>query len=528
MFSKTLSLLWFYLKKDKFKNICWIIAIVAFLVGIAGMYPSLFKTPEDLMAIGITMQSPSMIAMAGPLYGNSYHVANVMANNLLIFIVLMAVIMSMMLSIKNTREVEEDGLLEMINSYCIGRCANTLAVFLEVLIINIIISILITLGLTTLNIEGIDFIGSLVMGSSIGLSGIIFSCITLVISQLFVSARSVRVVSYSFMAFTYLFRAITDVSNQDLSWLSPMAWAIKTEVFVSNKILPLFLLTIFSIIFLVLSIFLNNKRDMNQGYIKIKEGKKVGKGFLLTKLGFIYKLDRVLIYGWLIGLAILGASYGSVFNQVGSFANNEMYAKLLESVNSNNFALALIPMISLISAILTIIPAVLIINHLLSDEKSERIEQLLALPMSRNKLLTSHLFWSILVGIIGIFLAQYCTYAAALSVMDSPLPLKDFMLSALNALPIILIFIGLAVFFVGWLKKYMSILWLYLIFGFIVVYFGALINIPEWITKLSPFGLINRVPIDNINWLVFIIMIIIAIVLTVLGYIGYNKRDIKK
>lgn len=87
------------------------------------------------------------------------------------------------------------------------------------------------------------------------------------------------------------------------------------------------------------------------------------------------------------------------------------------------------------------------------------------------------------------------------------------------------ILIGLAVFLIGFMPKLAGLTWLYLGYSFLVVYMGAMLELPDWLANLSPFGHIPQIPVEEINILSLVILTIISILLIVADFIGYNRRD---
>lgn len=70
------------------------------------------------------------------------------------------------------------------------------------------------------------------------------------------------------------------------------------------------------------------------------------------------------------------------------------------------------------------------------------------------------------------------------------------------------------------------ITWIYLVYSFFVVYLGKLLQLPQWMENISPFGNIPQLPVEDMNLSKIIILTIIALFLIIFGFIGYNKRDI--
>jgi len=58
----------------------------------------------------------------------------------------------------------------------------------------------------------------------------------------------------------------------------------------------------------------------------------------------------------------------------------------------------------------------------------------------------------------------------------------------------------------------------------------VLMGLPEWMGKLSPFGLIPQLPVDEVTGgavALLVGMCVLSIIMFVLGFIGYQRRDMK-
>ena len=108
--------------------------------------------------------------------------------------------------------------------------------------------------------------------------------------------------------------------------------------------------------------------------------------------------------------------------------------------------------------------------------------------------------------------------------MDDVISLTTLLKSALVHLPAVWIMVGAAVLLIGWLT---GLTWLYLGFSFFVVYMGAILKLPGWVGKLSPFGHVPQIPMDDINIGTMAALILTAIGLIFAGFAGYNRRDIE-
>jgi ABC-2 type transport system permease protein len=130
-------------------------------------------------------------------------------------------------------------------------------------------------------------------------------------------------------------------------------------------------------------------------------------------------------------------------------------------------------------------------------------------------------------GFLMITLAAIGLWAVGNSVMDEGIAFGTLYSAAMVYLPAMWIMIGIAVLFIGFAPKLSGLTWLYLTYSILVVYLGGMLQFPEWMGKLTPFGHIPKLPVEDLNSMKVSILTIIAIVLLAVGFIGYNKRDIR-
>src|SRR5690625_5778302 len=111
----------------------------------------------------------------------------------------------------------------------------------------------------------------------------------------------------------YLVRAIGDVSNETLSWISPLGWTVNTGVFVENNWWPVILLCTFALLLWRLAFYLHSLRDIGAGFIAPRKGKAYASKFLQTPLGFNVWMQKTNIIAWASGLIGLSGCIGAIF-----------------------------------------------------------------------------------------------------------------------------------------------------------------------------------------------------------------------
>ncbi|WP_421378364.1 ABC transporter permease [Bacillus salacetis] len=529
LFTKTGMILRFILRQDRIRIPVWILSLAALSFMTAGAFEGLYPTKESRQAIAETMMNPAMTAMLGKGYGiDNYTYGAMFAHEMLLFSGIIVAIMSILLTARHTRAEEEDGRLEMIRSLPAGRLANLNATILSLVLTNVLLSLVIGFGLFSMGIESMDLNGSLLYGAALGVTGLIFTGITAVFAQVSESSRGTIGLSFTLLGIAYLVRAVGDVSDGVLSWFSPLGWVLGSEVYVNNYWWPVLLTAAVSAALMLLALYFNAIRDMGSGFLPSRPGKRHASIFLQSPFGLAAKLQRTGMISWMIGMFLIGVSYGSIFGDLESFFSEiEMMQQLLPSAEGFSLTEQFTAKIMSIIAMISTVPALMVVFKLKGEEKASRTEHLLARAVSRTRLLGSYLALSVLVSAVMQAAASIGLGAAAVSVMEDGLEFSAFIEAGMVHLPAIWVLIALGVLLVGFLPNLTGLAWLYLGYSFFVVYLGGMFQFDEWVGNLSPFAHIPEIPIEEMNVMKVSILTIIALAVMAAGFVGYNRRDIQ-
>ena len=528
-FKNTGLLMRFILRRDRIILPSWILGIAIFTISIAALLPDLYPIGADKFVLAETMKNPAVTFMLGPSAGlNNYTDGSMMGHFMLVFTAMFAAIMSILLVTRHTREDEEAGRLEMINSLPLGSLSNLTATILILLIANIFIVLLIGLGLNTLSIETMGLEGSLLFGASIGVVGIFYAVLTGLFAQLTSNARAALGLSFAFLIAEYIIRGIGDTGNDILSHLTPLGLITRSEVYVNNYWWPIFLLLAVSLLILSFSLYLNSIRDLGAGFISTKPGKSRASRYLSSPLGLALRLERTPIIAWTIGMFILGSAYGSLLGDLEGFlSTSELVQKMIPTVEGFSLTQSFVTMLMTIISVLGTIPVLMFVVKVNSEEKKNRISQLLAAPVSRNSLIGSYTLIGLMTSILMQSMSVLGLWSAAALTMEDVLSFGTLFKASMVNVPAIWIFVGVAVFLIGRFPKLTGLTWAYLIYGFFVEYMGEFLKLPDWTRKLSPFSHIPSVPVDDVKISTLFIIIAIALVLIGVGFREYNRRDIE-
>lgn len=522
------SLSLFIGRRDRIRIPLWVISISIITLLIPPALLELYRSKQDRMGMAETMDNPAMTAMVGPGDLSNYTIGAMTAHQMLLFTAVVVGLMSILLVGRHTRKDEEEGRIEIIRSLPVGRLSTLNASIFVLTITNVVLALLIGFGLFAMQVESMDLEGSLLYGATLGATGLFFTGVTALFAQVSENARGTVGYAFATLTIAYLVRAIGDVGEGTLSWVSPLGWVTKAEVYSSNNWMPIMLLFGVSIILLAIANYLHAIRDLGEGLFLSRPGRKYASAFLKSPTALYIKLQRTGFIAWGIGMLLLGISYGSVLGDLDSFfEGNEMVEQILLSEGGRSITEQFIPIIIMIASMLATVPPIIAILKLRSEEKMNRIDHLLSRVVSRNRLMGSFLFISVLNGLVMLLLPAVGLWGAGQVIMDEPFSFGSIIGATMAYFPAMLFMIGVAVCIIGFLPRFTSIIWFYLLYSFLVLYLGRLFQLPDWAEKITPFGYIPKLPIENVETIPLVFIAGMAVLLIFIGFLGYRRRDIE-
>ncbi|MFP3358452.1 ABC transporter permease [Planococcus sp. SIMBA_143] len=529
LFDHTWSLIRFILRRDRVRLPIWILSFVFVSAGIVLVFDNLYGDDIERQAIAETMENPAMVAMVGPNYGGADYTTGAMtAHEMLVMTAAIVALMNILLVIRHTRGDEEEGRLELVRALPVGQLSSLTAVLLVLTIVNALLAVLTGVSMAALQVESVDLHGSLLFGAALGATGLFFAALTAVFAQLTQNARATTGLSIAALLVFYMIRAIGDVMSEALSLTSPLGWILRAKPFVENLWWPVMLSVGLAVALSLLALYLNSIRDHDSGFLPMRAGRTQAPATLRGPFGLAWRLQRTGLISWAVALFILGISYGSVLGEIERFFEGiDLFQQLIVEQEGFSLIELFIPVLSSVMAILASIPAIMVMLKVKTEEKNGRMEHVIGRSVSRWRVALSYWLLAALTAITMLFLTGIGLGLAGNAVLAEDLPLGTYIGASFVYLPAVLIMIGLTLVFIGFLPNFASVIWLYLGLSFFVVYLGELLQLPDWVEKLTPYGHIPAIPLDEVNYGVLALMIAIAVLLSVAGAYGFRRRDLK-
>jgi ABC-2 type transport system permease protein len=520
----TVALTRFILRRDRVRILVWMVALVALValttVGIEGLFPTQAALDQTAAA---TAHNAAMIAFNGAPQGLNTVGGQVAFQFGAMGMVLVG-LMSIFMVGRLTRGEEEAGRLEVVRSLPVGIHANTLAAAMTVSAMNLIVGALIAAVLIA---QGLPAVGSVTFGVSFILVGLVFGGVALLVAQVSDSTRTVYGSAGAVLGAAYVLRAIGDIGDGTVSWLSPIGVAQKARPFADERWWPLLLLVAVTVLLVAAAAALTVRRDLGAGLVAARPGPPAAAPWLGNPLGLAFRLQRGSLLGWGAGVLVIGMAYGWIGPTIDTFiGQNKALAEMFSaggggSMTDSYFA-ASFRLMALIASGFAIQSAM----RVRSEETSTRADLVLATPVSRRRFAASHLAVACAGSFAMLVVAGLATGLAYGVAGGSLQDVPRLFVAALVYAPAMWIMIGLVIALDGLVPRLVGVSWAILIACVLEGFLGAVIGIPRWLSDLSPFERVPQLPAASLTVLPLVVMSAVAAGLTLIGLIGLRRRDI--
>ena len=460
----------------------------------------------------------ALIAMAGPARELNT-VGGQVAWQSMAFGAIVAGLMSMFIVGRHTRAEEESGRDELVRSTAVGRHAPIVAASAVAAAANVLMGSLITLSLLS---YGMAPAGSISIGLALTLTGLTFTGVALVAAQLTDGTRAMYGITGAVIAVAYVLRAVGDVTENGLSWLSPIGWGQEMRPYAEERWWPAAIPVVVTAVLVVGSLALFARRDVGAGLWAARPGPARGGS---SALGLAWRLQRGSVIGWTLGVFLLGLSYGSIGNDADDMVgSSDVTAEVLQSrgdLIAAFYAFAILT-IALAAAGFTISSAL----RPLGEEEAGRVEAMLATALPRRTWLLGHVSVTV-VGTATVLAAGALGLGLGYALVTGDSGALGRYLEAIvpYGAPVLLL-AAVTRLVHGIVPRLASLAWVGLAICVVVMFFGQVLNFPGWLIDVSPFSHLALTPAEDARWTPVLVVALVALVLSVAGQVAFRRRDV--
>jgi ABC-2 type transport system permease protein len=524
----TARLLRLAVRRDRVRLTFWLLGIVGITVFSAAALDTTYPTAADRQARGELMSNPAAVMLSGPGYGlDNYTLGAIVANEVALMAMLAAAIMSALLTVRHTRADEEDGRTELVGAAAVGRRAPLTAALALVGLADAALALLVTAGLAGSGFAATD---SLALGVGIGLTGLVFGAVAAITAQLTAYARAASGAALAVLAAAAVVRGAGDVLRERgsaLSWFSPIAWAQQTRAFVDLRWWPLALSAVLVVVLVRTAYGLVGRRDVGAGLVPPRPGPAGASARLSGVVALAGRLQRAAILGWGVALVLLGMVYGSIIDSVTDLlAENQRAAEAVTAIGGGNLADSFVATIGRYLALLVTAFAVSSTLRAYGEEAAGRTGLVLATAVSRRRLLGGTLAVTAGASVLLALGGGLGAGLAAAAVTGDAGQVGRLVGATLAPVPGVLVVAGVAAILVGLVPQRSVLAWTAVAWVVLVGLFGPLLKVPEWVTRLSPFGWVPAVPAESFDPVPLGALTLLAAALFALALAGFRRRDL--
>ncbi|MGY5764602.1 ABC transporter permease [Brachybacterium sp. DNPG3] len=501
----------------------YLVLIPASVAAVRQAYPD----QAALDARAELLDNPAAVMMTGPAFALEHYTFWAMvANELFLYLLLPAAIMSVLLVVRLTRAEEESGRAELLVSLPTGRLAPPLAAACTLLLADLALGAATTAGLL---IESAPPADALVVGTATGLTGLVFGAVAAVCAQISEHAGSASGMALGTIALAFVLRGFGDAIDRQgswLSWTSPFAWAQQTRVLVDLRLWPLLPSIVAAGLLLAAAGALHRRRDLGAGLRSARPGRPRARRGLLSPQGLAVRLLAPSTIAWTVGLALFGVGFGtlatSIQDMIDAIPSIGDWVPLDHDALVASFA-------GYALALVALGPTGLLISGLLRLRTEELSGRLAAVLLGGGSRIGLVLRWAgaVLLGVIASqALLGLSVGLGVVAATGEGRWAGELLLLALLQLPAIAVHGGLAIALHGWFPRAAPLTWILLIWSATVMMLGDLLGLPDALLDLSPFQHAPMQPGATTDLAPAALLLALAAVLTGIGLIGIRRRDL--
>jgi ABC-2 type transport system permease protein len=517
------SLTRFALRRERVRILVWIAAILLVVVSTVASVKGLYPNQAELdQAARASENNAAAIIFNGPPQGLDTVGGQVAFQTGTFGLILMG-LMSLFVLGRMTRGEEEAGRTELLRSLPVGSQSLSAAAVITVGAMNVVTGGLVALALVALDLP---VTGSVVFGLSFTLFGLFFSALTLVVAQISENPRVVYGIGGLALGVSFVVRALGDIGDGTLSWLSPIGWAQKTRPFAGDVWWPFVVLVGATAALSWLALVLSRRRDLGAGLVVPRAGCARAGRLLGSPVGLAVRLQRGAVVGWTAGLVVLAVAYGSITDSINEFVeDNEALTDIIAAQGNGTLTEQYFAMSFRILALIAAGYAIQSALRVRGEETSTHADSVLATPVSRTRFATGHLALAFGGTVAVLFLVGLAFGLSAAAVTGHAGDVRPSVVGSLAFVPAVWVLVGLTFALIGVLPRLSAAAWAVLGACFVIGMFGQLLGLPDWIQNLSPFQLVPQYPATNLEPMPLGLLTVVAVALAAVGFAGLRRRD---
>lgn len=517
----------FYLRLDRVKLPIWVLSVAGLVLVSATSVASLYGSPEEVAGyVALVELSRNMATVNRAMNGPGFGFADpnpgvVLVNEVAIWGALAFALMAVFQTARLTRGEEESRRTEVLRARRVGRHAPLAAASVVVAGSQVLTGVVVLTGFL---LNGYAVAGSVALVLGYLASGLVFAAVTAVAAQVLATARATVGAGVAAVGTAFLIRAVGDVGDGTLSWLSPIGWVHRVRPFAGERWWVLLLSVAVVVLAFGAAIVVADRRNFGGGLVQPRPGPLHAGALSSRYWGLVLRLQAGSIIAWSTGLLVLGVAYGSVAGDVEQmFADEPDLQRFLPSGSSPtdsflSYTLAMGAMLAAGAALAAVL-------RLRAEERAGRLEFLLARPMPRVTCAAVHVGAALGAAAV-VLVASGIGTGLGVGASGGTGRVLELVGASLGLWPMVMVLVGLAMLAIGAAPRWSALSWAGLALVVVVGLFAELLRLPQAVRQASPLAHLAAMPADPFDPSGFGLVVAAGVSLVSLGVFAFTRRDV--
>lgn len=359
----------------------------------------------------------------------------------------------------------------------------------------------------------------------------VFAGVGALASQVAPRKRVATGIATGVLAVALALRTVATISGggpEWLIWTTPLGWAAETRPFADPRPAVLLLPLAAAAVLLGVAAMLSARRDIGHGLLPSRDTAPPRLRLLGSPATQALRSERGGIAAWLAGIGGFALLMGVLSGAITPDVLSEEVQEQLEKLGGGSIVT---PEGWLGFSFVFLLPAVSLfccmqIGSIREEEAEQRLETLLALPVSRSRWLGERLLVAV-AGAAAVALTAGVLAWAGAAAQRSGVSLPAMIGAGANCLPVALLFLGLGALAYALVPR----LGVGIAYGLVAVAFvwetlGALLDAPGWLLAVSPFHDVGLVPGSPFEATAAVVMLAIAALSGIVAVGAFQRRDL--
>ncbi|RNM14403.1 ABC transporter permease [Nocardioides pocheonensis] len=533
-FAGTVRLTRLAARRDRYTLGAWCVGLGLFVAATTAMFTTSLALHEDLVRETRMVATNTGMRLLGLTSGPS--AGGYMLHREFVTLAVLAALMSTFAIIRHTRQNEELGRAEMLDSTVVGRYAGLTAGVLVAVAADLVLAGV--LGVAIL-VAGQPVEGAFLAGASVAAVGLVWVGVAAVTCQLSSTTRGASGMAAGALAIAFLLSGIGNmagtvdrtgmrVTSDWPAWLSPIGWGQQTRPFGGAHWAPLLLAVLALVVMLIVAVLLESRRDVGRGLWPERRGHPAAARTLLSPVGLTWRLQRGAFLGWATVLTMFGLIFGNLTEQIQGLTG---HAKDWWTQTGGTDQVVDAYQVSIIqmAGMFVAIYVVQVLLRMRVDETGGTLESVLASGVTRAGWLWGHVVNAVLGAVaLMVLFAVSMGLTTGQVLGGTGRQVVDLVWAGLVQIPGVLV-VGAAVVAVGCVLPRWSVpvSWALMLFMFVAgPMFGPSLKLPQVVQDLSPFTHSPQAPAVDVTAGPVLALSAIALGLAVAGLLVLRRRNL--